>query len=366
MAALSYLPRLDGLRAVAVSAVLVTHLAPNWLTVKLGLGGLGVHLFFVISGFLITRILLNYQAAGVPLKDASVEFYWRRIVRLSPVLYAAIAITAALGIGTMTEDWWVHALYLTNFQIALEGDWGTASHFWSLSVEEQFYLFWFFFILLIPRRFLLRSIVAVVAIGPAFRLVLASLGINPLEPGPGVLLPGKIDGLAMGALLGLSSMTPHLTRLYDAFRSWRLLVLSGAVLFTSAVFLRQIWAPHAWYLGADVFACCCVRLAIDAKKDWRLDWLGWKPVRHIGKISYGLYVYHYFVPAIVFAFFPRLASLQAWPEKAALSLSFIVCSLLVAELSWYVLEKPMLALKNRPPWISMPRQAVQRQDYTGA
>jgi peptidoglycan/LPS O-acetylase OafA/YrhL len=102
-----YMPRLDGLRAVAVGIVLVTHF---WSTPLIP-GEIGVRIFFVLSGYLISRILLGYRKTSLSVGQAAAHFYWRRFLRLTPALYMAIACAAAFGIANMRKDWWVHALY---------------------------------------------------------------------------------------------------------------------------------------------------------------------------------------------------------------------------------------------------------------
>jgi peptidoglycan/LPS O-acetylase OafA/YrhL len=153
-----YFPKLDGLRAIAVGLVLVEHYAPGNFVNRFSPGGFGVKLFFTLSGFLITRILIEYRTSETPTRAAQ-QFYWHRFLRLAPALYAAILGAALLGIANMRQDWWIHGLYLTNFKVFIDGHWGPATHFWSLAVEEQFYIIWFFVVVLLPRRILLPSIV---------------------------------------------------------------------------------------------------------------------------------------------------------------------------------------------------------------
>jgi len=153
--------------------------------------------FFVLSGYLITRILLQERRLS-PLESAR-RFYSRRIRRLSPALYMAIAATAAIGLANMRSDWWVHALYLTNFQIALTGEWGPAGHFWSLSVEEQFYIFWIFIITFCTIRQMKWVIAWCVVLAVFFRLLIV---LSVIAPHAGWLLPGSMHYLAIGALFG--------------------------------------------------------------------------------------------------------------------------------------------------------------------
>ena len=142
--------RLDGVRALAVMLVLGEHF---WWHTTLWLGAEGVMLFFVLSGFLSTSILLDYSDE-LSVGEAARVFYLKRLLRLTPVYYTCIAVTVALGIGGTRHTWWVDALYLTNFRVVLRQSWGPDTHFWTLALEEQFYLLWLPIVMLLPRRLL--------------------------------------------------------------------------------------------------------------------------------------------------------------------------------------------------------------------
>src|ERR1700761_829228 len=148
------MPRLDGLRALAVGGVFLDHFVHAPAIHALRTGDARVRLFFVLSGFLITSILLEERDRAPRLADSAVRFYGRRLLRLSPALWLAIAAAAALGLANMRHDWWKHGLYLTNFMVAKHHNWLGPAHFWTLSVEEQFYLVWFFVVMVAPRRWL--------------------------------------------------------------------------------------------------------------------------------------------------------------------------------------------------------------------
>jgi peptidoglycan/LPS O-acetylase OafA/YrhL len=169
-----YLPKLDGLRAVAVGLVVLHHLGSP-IFEKLGAGTLGVRLFFVISGYLITRILIEARSAPDSIGTKAEKFYWKRFLRLAPALFLAIGFSAWLNIANMRQDWWIHILYLTNFKVAIDQHWGDAGHFWSLAVEEQFYLFWFAAVVMLPKRWLLPMMIA----GLSFRPHPAPLRLLP-------------------------------------------------------------------------------------------------------------------------------------------------------------------------------------------
>src|SRR4029450_13372172 len=143
--ALKYMQQLDGLRAMAVLAVLWTHYLPeeDWLF-GVYWGGFGVRLFFVLSGFLITGILLKsrqYVMQGPqPAAFALRPFYSRRLLRIFPLYYTTLAVTALMAIPPVRETMVWHITYLSNVYFSIQGRFhGPIRHFWSLSVEEQFY-----------------------------------------------------------------------------------------------------------------------------------------------------------------------------------------------------------------------------------
>jgi peptidoglycan/LPS O-acetylase OafA/YrhL len=341
---LSFMPRLDGLRAVAIGGVLIEHFCPIGAIQRLSPGGAGVSLFFVLSGYLITRILLQYRAQDVPVAKAAVHFYSRRILRLSPPYYLAIAVTLMLGLYQMHDNWWIHALYLSNIQIAVDGRWPEgADHFWSLSVEEQFYLLWFFIAVAMPKRFLPGMIVCAFLITFVFRASVYFLHLSPLTT---VLLPGNLATLAMGALVACAGVPGRVAKIDHVFLDRRLLIASGLSFTLLSLSLRFAYTPNAFlypFLAAAFFACV-VRIAADPRRNRWFDWLGWAPFRHIGKISYGIYVYHLFLPGLFLALLPALGNIVIKKDWGSF-LILIVCSVVLAEISWYFMEQPMLRLK---------------------
>lgn len=197
---LRYKPQLDGLRTLAVGGVIGHHLWPEswwghgWLT---RWGALGVPLFFVLSGFLITTLLLNARDGSASSANARIGVWWRfgirRVLRLFPAYYVVILIGLVLGVRAIVELWPWHVTYLTNFWIARHGQWiGPASHFWSLAVEEQFYLVWPVIVLFCPLNKMGCVIGSTLVIGPLFRF---------WWEGPDVLLLSRVDQLGGGALL---------------------------------------------------------------------------------------------------------------------------------------------------------------------
>ena len=346
MSKLGYMPRLDGLRALAVGGVLVDHFIHSPYVHAWRTGDAGVRLFFVLSGFLITSILLIERDRSEGVGRAAVRFYGRRLLRLSPALWLAIAAAAALGVANMRHDWWKHGLYLTNVMVARHHDWQGPAHFWTLSVEEQFYVGWFFVVVVAPRRWLVPAILACIVAGPVYRAINAHVG----DPDwPIALLPGQVDTLALGALLAWARRAPAGTAVVRLFASPALLL----VCFLATVVLS---APLGWdyrvfralpVLAVGVTSACVICQAARPFAPGRGGPLAWPALRHIGRISYGLYVYHWFVPPAFDRFLPGFADVHGAAPKLAVAALFTLIALVVAEASWWFVEKPILGLKDR-------------------
>jgi len=198
--------QLDAVRAFAVLGVVACHTFDVDRHPWFDYGGKGVQLFFVISGFLITGILIDARRDATtsqqPMTGVLRSFYARRALRIFPVYLVTLALGAAFGVQGMREQFGWNVLYLSNWKIALDGEWGTVTHIWSLAVEEQFYLVWPLVVLFAPRRLLPWAIGSMVAVGLVTRTVLTGF-TDMWEDGVGILTPALLDSLGLGALLAL-------------------------------------------------------------------------------------------------------------------------------------------------------------------
>ncbi|HSM96532.1 MAG TPA: acyltransferase, partial [Rhizomicrobium sp.] len=194
---------LDTLRAFALLLVMVEHFGGSALNehIPIGAGSVGVGCFFTLSGFLISGILLESFDAHVESKRAVwLDFYVRRLLRLMPAFYAVILALVLLGIEPIAGSWPWHVAYLTNVWIAL----GHPDNvFWSLSVEEQFYLFWPFVIAFTPRRYLLHAIAVLIVFSLLFKTGVWLAGFNTRDVNR--LLFGNLVLLGAGCALAVVS-----------------------------------------------------------------------------------------------------------------------------------------------------------------
>ena len=365
-----HVPALDGLRGVAIILVLIVHFniigrasGAEGIALRAVLAGwVGVDLFFVLSGFLITGIL--YRAKGRQRFFST--FYWRRTLRIFPLYYAVLAGVFVLAPLAFPESdtvqriqggqWW-HWAYLSNVKVALEG-WPperlTVGHFWSLAIEEQFYLVWPLIVFLLPRTTLVAVCVSVIALSPILRGVAAATG--HAEWGY-VLTPFHADPLAIGALVALVAHGPDgLAR----FRRWAAPVALACVLILATLFVWRrgfgAWDPYIQALGytplALLFGAALV-LIVTATADGRLERAMTHPALvTLGKYSYALYVFHVPVSGalqrtimVPDALTKRLGSVLL--AQAAFSSVAFTVSMVLALLSWHTFEKHFIKLKDR-------------------
>jgi peptidoglycan/LPS O-acetylase OafA/YrhL len=343
-----YRPHLDGLRALAVYLVVFFHAGSSWFP-----GGyIGVDVFFVLSGFLVTRLLLRDLRDGGAIRFG--RFYSRRFRRLLPASFVALivtgfvytAIASPAQVSNAVGAFRAAFLYSANwFFIHQSSDYFAATidaspvlHFWSLAVEEQFYLLWPLLLgglFTITRRMdevaKLRAIRVVVAIGAvasmAFALSLRSTDPNRAYYGTDT----RAYELLGGALLALSPA------LIDVARRWRRampLVTAGAVL--ALLVLGSSWIDFdAIERGVGVTITTCVLLlALESGEGGIVRrFLSIRPIVYLGKISYGTYLWHWLVILVIGSAF-RLSSI------ATIAIACLVATAL-ASLSFDILEQPV-------------------------
>jgi len=345
-----YFPQLDGVRAIAALMVMGFHFCQ-----AKGIGGIailgqtGVDLFFVLSGFLITTILL--MAAPRDWHEIR-TFYVRRTLRIFPLYYAYLIGASLLG-PAVSGCFWV---YLQNIFIASGARVIGPNHFWSLAVEEQFYLAWPFLVLFLPRRWLAGTLWTLVISAFFSRFLLLRMGLAPFY-----FTTSRMDGLAAGALLAVYYQRGVLP-------VWRGRLLAMAGVFALLMWL-QWWKFHEqgnpWVqitklsLGTGFYAAA-VGYAVVCGLGSCQRLLSLPPMRFAGRISYGLYVFH---PA-VFAFV--LARTPGWRTPVQLVLC-LAAVLAVSLLSWYGMESPFLRLKDKlaPERARFPDAGVRAQAATG-
>ncbi|HEY4077819.1 MAG TPA: acyltransferase [Rhizomicrobium sp.] len=356
--------QLDTLRAFALGLVMVEHYGGRALNeyIPIGAGSVGVGMFFTLSGFLITGILLQSFDAGVESKGkAWLDFYARRLLRLVPAYYAVILALVVMGIAPIAQSWPWHVAYLSNVWIA-QGN--PDNVFWSLSVEEQFYLFWPFVIAFAPRRWLVPAILAMAVMSLLFKLGVVLGGYNTRDVNR--LLFGNLVLLGAGCLLAVVSYHGRRANCFDWYegrtRRWftalawlglGLAVLSWALFPKEGGMVRYFTND---LLVGPFYAWVVLQAAVGLRGlPGRI--FDSPSLQYIGRISYGLYLVHNWMPDIVDKYFGPMPKYQAAP--IVLALTFGVCIL-----SWHFFEKPILGLK-RFFWNSKLKEPIAPENEVG-
>lgn len=288
-------------------------------------GKAGVRLFFALSGFLITGILLRAQGGGV---RAFGRFYARRARRIFPIYYLTLGVAVLLALPG-AESWPWAAAYALNLRLALTGtSAGVIEHFWSLAVEEQFYLVWPLLVLLLPLRVLPWLVVTMIVTGPAFRLwcVLTEQPLQMLW----YATPASVDSLGAGCAAAL---------VYAGVvqvRGLRLALGMGGALAACYFSLGPLGALTRWgWLALDAALSLWLGvLVLHTARGWGAWMLAAAPLRYVGRISYGLYLYH---PLVLYGV--ALTAMSAG-MRATVAV-FGVLAIAVA--SWRWIERPLLA-----------------------
>jgi peptidoglycan/LPS O-acetylase OafA/YrhL len=371
-----YMAGLDGLRALAVLAVIAYH-----LNLSFAPGGLlGVGVFFVLSGYLITDILLSeWRRSGrIDLKD----FWLRRARRLLPGLFFMLVIVTAWVtlfdqslLSKMREDVLAAVLYVSNWwlifhHVSYFASFGPPSplgHLWSLAVEEQFYLVWPLLLILglskMPRRGPLVGLSLLLAAASAFAMALI------YQPGtdPSRVYYGT-DTRAFALLIGaaLAFVWPS-RKLSSTISLWARLTLDLVGLIGLFVILYMIWQTNEYedflYQGGLVVvsvatAMLVATLAHPASLLGKV--LAWAPLRWIGVRSYGIYLWHY--PVIVLTS-PTVNTSEINVTRAVLQ---VVASIGLAALSWRVLEDPIRRGAIAKLWGDMRHRDRRRTRIAGS
>lgn len=358
-----YLVQLDGLRFIAVTLVMIDH----WLgqANHLPLGYFGVNLFFVLSGFLITRILINSKQRDTELGrghgHSLKTFFIRRNLRIWPVYYLTIFVLALVKFqGVRLAFWWL-ITYTTNFWIVIHQNWlGAIDHLWSLAVEEQYYIFFPFLILFAPERHFLRILWTLIGLSFVLRVIL--FVTNAPWMIQFVMMPTCLDAFGLGGVL--SWLIIYRRELFDKlFRSdW--LLIGSFLLYVIHLFLmmqsdtpRNIYSDVTDRFVTSVFCAALIGRAVlgfGQPGKWLLE----NPVsRYMGQISYGLYLFH----NLVFNWYhtqPNFITLRAWRRAVSIVpfleatpifqlMYFFTLTVALAALSWHFIEKPINSLKDR-------------------
>ena len=340
----SHIPELDGLRGLAIALVLIYHchqkLESSHLDVVAQWGWVGVNLFFVLSGFLITGIIADSRSDPHFFRN----FYARRALRIWPVYVLVLLLNYFFvpllfgsfwwGVHEMrTAPWAYYVFFVQNlFFITLPGTLGPT---WSLAIEEQFYVFWAPFARIVRNRALVPFLIAVLIASPFIRLANFSFltRTHTLT---------HLDGLAMGSLIALAIREYQIPRLRLRWVATSLVLcgVSGVILmllhgsaFTDSLLALGFGGMLLW------------ALLITGQRTWYGRLLTAGPLNYLGTISYGLYMIHILCFVVIGSFDLKMERFGLWGDLAVVAARLVI-SIGAASLMWYGFEKPILRWKK--------------------
>jgi peptidoglycan/LPS O-acetylase OafA/YrhL len=328
-------PELDGFRGLAVVMVLTGHVVLFSLGIYTQLASLGVLLFFVLSGFLITGVLLNEKDARGRISLAN--FYLRRVLRLAPALLIFLAtVTALIYFKAIVDVPWYEVVFALFYMANIVGHSLPLGHLWSLSLEEQFYAMWPWFVARMPtRRLLLIAAVITSAVAIA-RMVTIWNGWFAYNPGMVYRRPWfRIDSIMIGCWLCVAIADDiwraRVTRLVAAISP----ALLWLVLLVWTVAVGRFFPTAS--LTVQTMLCAVVLGQLILSPTPMSSAIFNNPIlRHLGKISYGLYLWQQ-----LFADNPNShwGALQRFPIN-------VLVALAIAELSYWLVEVRFLNWKE--------------------
>lgn len=348
----SHIPALDGLRGVAILLVVASHAFPYQLSAFAGYRsilknllcsfGFGVQLFFVLSGFLITGILLDSKTS----KNYFITFFARRVLRIFPLYYGVVCVIGILAVlhSFAGADLLLHRLpwlltYSSNIRMTLGHEWyafnfGPVSmgHFWSLAVEEQFYLIWPAIVFWSSAKTLKWLCLFAIPLGYGFRVLLLYGADNPA--GAFVFTLCQVDALAIGALIAVLVREREET---VARWGWPLAVIGGLGWLVACTDKNLLVTA-----GVTAFSLMSAGLLIISLFHASQLMFSNVALRALGKFSYAIYVFHVLL-------LPFVLPLRDPLGLVLFTAVFVALSFIAGWLSWHLYEKYFLRLKRYFP-----------------
>ncbi len=336
------IPSLDGLRALSVAMVFLAHTngamaqmipaIPYWLYVFWG--NSGVQMFFVISGFLITHLLLKeMNATGtISLK----HFYLRRAFRIFPPFYAYLAVALVLTLLQVfpgeVKAFFIAATYTWNY---LGGGSEILEHTWSLSLEEQFYLLWPAALILLGVKKSIRLAIWVILLSPVSRILTYFLAPHHRTDLIGMLHTG-LDSIMFGCLLSMLWRNERFNRaIRPLIRGWIVALAALFVLVINPLLGRHFRGSYGMVFGLSFSAVCLSLImvyVVRAPMSPAGRLLNTRVLRHLGVISYGLYLWQQMLT--------RPIGMRFYPWN-------LLATVGVAEISYWIIERPSYRLRDR-------------------
>ncbi len=374
-----HVPALDGIRGLAVLYVMLHHMTlltptnpvEHVLSASMFSGWIGVDLFFVLSGALITGILLDTKGSPAYFQN----FYIRRVLRIFPLYFAVLIfsfyvlphfpIPKLANLNRVHGDEIWYWLFLSNYSIAAVNDYrhGIMDVTWTLAIEEQFYLVWPMVVYFLNRKQLVVTSIALIVFSLTLRFILLALDVGRHEGGQVyrvalyVLTPTRLDGLCAGALIALAVRSDIPTQFLR--KLWPILVAAGGALTGGYMIFSGGLAendPVVQSVGYTVFAVLFAGVVLGGLTEsgsgsWFDRILGARVLAMFGLFSYALYLFHMPLRAMLRDVVLKPANFHLYPGgeivgQLVFYVAGISLSLALAALSYYCYERPFLRLKK--------------------
>jgi peptidoglycan/LPS O-acetylase OafA/YrhL len=335
------IPQLDAVRGLAILVVMAHNTSLRYPYFHLQQifrnGWMGVDLFFVLSGFLITGILVDTKESDGYFKS----FYVRRCLRIWPLYYAVIFFMFVVvrflnplqfhTVLVQSSPWWAYLLYLQNFVGPISTNAaGPLGVTWSLAIEEQFYLIWAVVVRFCSPAWVRRIAVAEICISPALRYYLS---LRHVDLYTNVFC--RLDGLMAGALLALLVRSANFVSSKLLKHAWSVLVIAAPLAFVAAAY-NAGWIVYSL---TSLASAAFVYLSMFSEQKWLQSVMNNRFLIYSGTISYGLYLLHKIPSGMVETLHLDRNPFLSYPI-------IFVASFAIAALSWNLLEKPFLNLKR--------------------
>jgi len=380
---MKYNPQLDSMRALAAIAIIAHHylLFPA--------GWIGVQFFFVLSGFLISGIVIKgkQQAQTQGMLAFFKDFYKRRMLRLFPLYYGYLIILGVIFLvihkpEALTSEWPWLLTYTLNFRWLSDNYTFHMiyGHLWSLSLEWQFYLVWPLFLWKLPKKHFVKTLLWLLPTAMVIRIAVylicnhvqyfVGFNGNPTDEAlaPYVLPFSHLDAFVFGALLCDKAVREVLSKAWVVYSCIGLTVISGFLLvfavpsypFTSFGWPGNLPQGYQWIWGYSVLNLTSAAIIANLLEQKNVRLFAFTKLRlfqYLGKISYGMYVYH---PIIIFVTLALSAKMVAFPGSKILELLIVIAlTAVVAHFSYELFEKRFIKKRKPSEAIEKPKQAPE-------
>lgn len=350
---LEYIKEFDSLRAIAALFVIINHVEGVFGNSFFHFGATGVGFFFVLSGFLITRILIHEKfTLQYSKKKLLGRFYFKRFVRIFPAYYLFLFLNYLLDNLKGDNTVWYYTAYASNFLFFKTANFqGSLSPTWTLAVEEQFYLLWPLLFTIISRKWFVRMVFVLLVGSIVFRIAFVfwckSKSIDAsLE---GVLLHSNLHFLMTGALLAYLSYNRH--RILSLLAKSSYLLFSAILLICLSLIANNFFWLLIFKLYLSFFSFMLINYVFQNTLLQKVRLLQSDFLQFIGRISYGVYLYHTIGLYLITLFFTKVFGMDIqllfnFSNSYVLFFLTLISSIMVAVISWIILEKPLLKLKS--------------------